>query len=160
MLGLKLRDEFVGNRSSGTIVDFSNRRGTGALDRPAQDFLAITYPSVDLLKTIEAVQPASTRPVVIIGSRGQGKSHLMAALAHMLKDAQAGTSWLAQWASSAHNSAIGDRRTARSRSPGLARSRSASASSASVPAVRSRSTWAGTGCRANLAKTGTTPGTA
>lgn len=108
MLGLKLRGEFVGNRSSGTIIDFSNRRGTGALDRPAQDFLAITYPSVDLLKTIESVQPASTRPVVIIGSRGQGKSHLMAALAHMLQDAQAGTNWLAQWASSAHNSTIGD----------------------------------------------------
>lgn len=79
-----------------------------ALDRPAQDFLAITYPSVDLLKTLQAVQPDATRPVVIIGSRGQGKSHLMAALTHMLRDAQAGTGWLAQWASSAHNSAIGD----------------------------------------------------
>ena len=106
MLGLKLRDEFTNKRSSGTIIDFNNRRGTGALDLKAQDFLAITYPSIDLLKTIEAVQPDTTRPVVIIGSRGQGKSHLMAALAHMLQDTQAGANWLAHWDASGHNSAM------------------------------------------------------
>ncbi|TVQ88963.1 MAG: DUF499 domain-containing protein [Chromatiaceae bacterium] len=108
MLGLKLREEFTGSRAGGTIIDFSNRRGTGALDRSAKDFLAITYPSIDLLKTIEAVQPDSTRPVVIIGSRGQGKSHLMAALAQMLKDVDAGSNWLHQWSSAAENSAVGN----------------------------------------------------
>ncbi len=107
MLGLKLREEFTNKRSSGTMIDFSNRRGTGALDLLAQDFLAITYPSIDLLKTIEAIQPGTTCPVVIIGSIGQGKSHLMAAMAHMLKDTQAGTNWLAQWSATEHNSTIG-----------------------------------------------------
>ncbi len=97
MLDLKLRQEFHGRKLKGTMVDFTNRQGTGALDRTAQDFLNITYPSVDLLKTIEALKPGHSRPVVIIGSRGQGKSHLMAALAHMYNDADAAKHWLKNW---------------------------------------------------------------
>ncbi len=75
MLGLNLRSEFTGKRLSGTTIDFTNRHGTGALDRSAKEFLNITYPSIDLLKTIEAVEPGKSRPAVIIGARGQGKSH-------------------------------------------------------------------------------------
>ena len=51
-----------------------------------QKNLNITYPSTDLLKTIEAVQRGQSRPVVIIGARGLGKSHLMAAISQMLRD--------------------------------------------------------------------------
>jgi hypothetical protein len=98
MLSLKLREEFRGKKLKGTMVDFTNRQGTGALDKSACDFLKITYPSVDLLKLIEALQPGKARPVVIIGSRGQGKSHLMAALAHMYKDPAATDNWLKSWA--------------------------------------------------------------
>ena len=97
MLGLNLRSEFTGKRLSGTTIDFSNRHGTGALDKSASDFLNITYPSIDLLKTIEAVEPGKSRPTVIIGARGQGKSHLMAAISHMLKDSAAGHHWLEEW---------------------------------------------------------------
>jgi hypothetical protein len=97
MLGLNLRSEFTGKRLSGTTIDFTNRQGTGALDKSASDFLNITYPSIDLLKTIEAVEPGKSRPTVIIGARGQGKSHLMAALTHMLKDSAAGHHWLEEW---------------------------------------------------------------
>ncbi|MEQ8694233.1 MAG: DUF499 domain-containing protein [Gammaproteobacteria bacterium] len=103
MLGLKLREEFAGKRLSGTTIDFKNRRGTGALDRSATDFLNITYPSTDLLKTIEAVQPGQSRPVVIIGSRGLGKSHLMAAISQMLRDPEAGETWCHEWATSIQN---------------------------------------------------------
>ena len=97
MLNLKLRDEFRGKKIKGTMVDFTNRQGTGALDKNAEDFLRITYPSVDLLKTIEALQIGKTRPVVIIGARGQGKSHLMAAVAHMFRDPIAASDWLELW---------------------------------------------------------------
>ncbi|WP_432741486.1 DUF499 domain-containing protein [Methylobacter sp. G7] len=97
MLGLNLRSEFTGKRLSGTTIDFSNKQGTGALDRSASAFLDITYPSIDLLKTIEAVEPGKSRPTVIIGARGQGKSHLMAAVSHMLKDSVAGHHWLEEW---------------------------------------------------------------
>lgn len=107
MLGLKLREEFTGRRLSGTMISFTNSRGTGALDRSAKEFLNITYPSVDLLKTVEAIQPGQARPVVIIGARGQGKSHLMAAISHMLKDPQAGESWCKEWAASSKNEVLG-----------------------------------------------------
>ena len=106
MLGLKLREEFAGKRLSGTTIDFKNRRGTGALDRPAKEFLNITYPSTDLLKTIEAVQPGQSRPVVIIGARGLGKSHLMAAISQMLRDPEAGESWCKEWAPTIQNDVL------------------------------------------------------
>lgn len=106
MLGLNLRSEFTGKRLSGTTIDFTNRHGTGALDKSASDFLNITYPSIDLLKTIEAVEPGKSRPTVIIGARGQGKSHLMAALSHMLKDSAAGRNWLDDWSLRLANPAI------------------------------------------------------
>jgi len=106
MLGLKLRAEFAGKRLSGTTIDFTNRRGTGALDRSAKEFLDITYPSIDLLKTVESVQPGQARPVVIIGARGQGKSHLMAALSHMLTDPAAGEAWFKEWATTLNNASV------------------------------------------------------
>lgn len=106
MLDLKLRDEFRGKKLKGTMVDFTNRQGTGALDKSAEEFLNITYPSVDLLKLVEALQPGKARPVVIIGSRGQGKSHLMAALAHMYKDPSATDSWLKSWAGQLHRDGL------------------------------------------------------
>ena len=104
MLGLQLRDEFRGKRLKGTTVDFKNQSGTGALDVTASDFLKITYPSHDLLKTIEATGPGQSRPVVLLGARGQGKSHLMAALYHLCHDPGAGSEWLSQWASHLKNS--------------------------------------------------------
>lgn len=106
MLGLKLREEFRSRKIKGTMVDFTNRQGTGALDKSAEEFLNITYPSVDLLKLIEALQPGKARPVVIIGSRGQGKSHLMAALAHMYKDPSATDNWLKSWAGQLHRDGL------------------------------------------------------
>jgi hypothetical protein len=88
MLDLRLRDEFRGKRLKGTTVDFTNTSKTGALEVPAAEFLKITYPSFDLLKTIEATAPAHSRPVALMGSRGQGKSHLLVALYHLCIDGQ------------------------------------------------------------------------
>ena len=97
MLGLQLRDEFRGKQLKGTTVDFKNQAGTGALDVSAREFLKITYPSFDLLKAIEATGPQQSRAVVLLGSRGQGKSHLMAALYHLAHDPVAGAEWLNEW---------------------------------------------------------------
>lgn len=97
MLDLKLRAEFSGVRLRGTTIDFNNDAKTGALDMEAKDFLAITYPSIDLIKSIKAVAPGSNKAVVLVGNRGQGKSHLMAALCHMLNDPAAGEGWLQSW---------------------------------------------------------------
>ena len=106
MLGLKLREEFSGHRIKGTMIEMHNRNGTGALDKSASEFLKITYPSIDMLKTIEAVQAGRAEPVVIIGARGQGKSHLMAALSHMHQDQNATVNWLNDWAARLNNPAI------------------------------------------------------
>lgn len=55
MLGLNLREEFRGRRLKGTAIELTNSNKTGAADIPAADFLEITYPSIDLLKSIEAI---------------------------------------------------------------------------------------------------------
>jgi hypothetical protein len=102
MLNLVLRDEFKGERLKGTTIDFSADKATSALQRPTAEFLNITYPSVDLLQIFEATQPGKSRPVVLLGGRGQGKSHLMAAMWHGMKDPAEATNWLANWAAKLH----------------------------------------------------------
>lgn len=98
MLGLTLREEFRGKRLKGTAIELSNDSNTGATQIAAKEFLEITYPTHDLLKGIEAVGPNQGRPVVVIGERGLGKSHLMAALYHAVNDAASTSAWLNSWA--------------------------------------------------------------
>jgi hypothetical protein len=98
MLNLILRDEFKGERLKGTTIDFSSDKATSALQKPSAEFLGITYPSVDLIQILEATQPGRSRPVVLLGGRGQGKSHLMAALWHGMKAPADAASWLNDWA--------------------------------------------------------------
>lgn len=86
MLGLALREEFQSRRLRGTAIELSNDTNTGATQVAAQKFLSITYPTHDVLKGIEATGPNHGRPVVIIGERGLGKSHLMAAIYHAVND--------------------------------------------------------------------------
>ena len=99
MLHLSLREEFRGRRLKGAAIELTNSSNTGATQVGAQDFLEITYPSADALVAIKAVGSAHGRPLVLIGERGQGKSHLMGMLHHGLTDAEATKSWLSSWAS-------------------------------------------------------------
>ncbi|QQR36145.1 DUF499 domain-containing protein [Devosia oryziradicis] len=108
MLGLNLRQEFKGRRLKGTAIELSNEANTGATQVPAQDFLEITYPTHDLLKGIEAVGPNQGRPVVVIGERGLGKSHLMAALFHAVHDPVSTASWLKNWSTTLGDPQIGN----------------------------------------------------
>src|SRR6185312_1450114 len=98
VLGLNLRQEFKGKRLKGTAIELSNESNTGATQIAAKEFLEITYPTHDLLKGIEAVGPNQGRPVVVIGERGLGKSHLMAALFHAVNDPTSTRAWLNAWA--------------------------------------------------------------
>jgi hypothetical protein len=97
MLGLTLRKEFQGRRLKGTAIELANEKNTGATQVPAAEFLEITYPSADVLKAVEAVGPGQARPLVLIGERGQGKSHVMGVLYHALTDADATKRWLQAW---------------------------------------------------------------
>jgi len=107
MLGLTLREEFRGKRLKGTAIELSNDSNTGATQIAAKQFLEITYPTHDLLKGIEAVGPNQGRAVVVIGERGLGKSHLMAALYHAVNDAASTGAWLNAWAGTLGDANIG-----------------------------------------------------
>jgi hypothetical protein len=108
MLGLTLREEFRGKRLKGTAIELSNDQQTGATQIAARQFLEITYPTHDLLKAIEAVGPNQGRPVVVIGERGLGKSHLMAALYHGVTDPASTRAWLKEWATKLADPNIGN----------------------------------------------------
>ena len=107
MLQLTLRKEFQGRRLKGTAIELANANNTGATQMAAADFLEITYPSADALAALEAACSGGGRPLVLIGERGQGKSHLMGLLYHGLTDPGAARRWLAAWADR-----LGDRKLA------------------------------------------------
>jgi hypothetical protein len=108
MLGLTLRDEFRDKKLKGTQIELANESRTGATQIAAKQFLDITYPTHDILKGIEAISPQQGRPVVVIGERGLGKSHLMAALYHTAHDPKSTREWLAHWSSLTGNAQIGE----------------------------------------------------
>lgn len=108
MFGLELRKEFKGRRLKGTAIELTNKNKTGATQVPASDFLKITYPTADVLKTIEAVGPNQGRPVTLKGGRGQGKSHLMAMIYHAFTDNAATSQWLSEWGNRLSNEKIAD----------------------------------------------------
>ena len=94
MLELVLREEFRGKRLKDTQIQLRKSDNTGAIQQPAASFLEITYPSGDVLKSLRALSEAQARPVVLMGHRGRGKSHLMAVLHHALCDGAAVQNWL------------------------------------------------------------------
>ena len=98
MLQLTLRDEFRGRRLKGTAIELANANRTGATQMAAADFLEITYPSADALKALEATGSGQGRPLVLIGERGQGKSHLLGLLFHGFRAPDATRRWLEAWA--------------------------------------------------------------
>ena len=106
MLGLNLRKEFKGRRLKGTAIELTNKNNTGATQIPASEFLKITYPTRDVLKTLEAAEPDQGRPITLKGERGQGKSHLMATLYHALSDNFTTKQWLDHWANLLGNEKI------------------------------------------------------
>jgi hypothetical protein len=98
MLDLKLRPEFLGKVLKGTAIELSNSGKTGATQKAPDEFLKITYPTIDLLKAMEAIGRNEGQPIVLKGERGQGKSHLMAVLHHTLTAPDTAEAWLKDWA--------------------------------------------------------------
>jgi len=67
-----------------TAIELSNRQNTGWTQRKdATELLDITYPSGDVRRALDAVSAASAgKPVIMMGQRGSGKSHIMAVVHH------------------------------------------------------------------------------
>ncbi len=100
MLNLKLRDEFLKRNLRGTVIDFRSREHTGATEVAPEEFLKITYPTADVLKAVSCLREDNlTGPVVLMGGRGKGKSHLMAVLHHCIKSPSVAETWLSDWSS-------------------------------------------------------------
>lgn len=97
MLELKLREEFRGRRLKGTAIELANENNTGATQVSAAQFLGITYPTADVVAAMEAIGPGHGQPVALIGERGQGKSHLLAALYHGFTSPDVTSKWLEDW---------------------------------------------------------------
>ena len=99
MLGLMLREEFRGNNMPGTTIALHQRGNSqGAIDKAPEDFLKITYPTSDVIKALRTIQEdRNGGPVVLMGGRGKGKSHLMAVLHHAINNPETIEKWLANW---------------------------------------------------------------
>jgi len=84
MTGLQLRQEFQTRHMRATAIELSNRQNTGWTQRKdATQLLDITYPTGDVRRALEAVSAsAAGKPVVMMGQRGRGKSHIMALVHH------------------------------------------------------------------------------
>src|SRR5206468_3363079 len=73
--------------------------GTGATQVPAQQVLSITYPTGDIQTSLRAFHGSRPpRPLVLQGSRGKGKTHLLAVLHHAIASPQQVENWANDWA--------------------------------------------------------------
>ena len=98
MLGLQLRDEFLGAHMPGTAIALRTSDNKGAAQKSADSILSITYPTADIQTALKAVSVKNSgRPIVLMGGRGRGKSHIMAVMHHALHSPQVVESWLKEW---------------------------------------------------------------
>ncbi|MBC7429623.1 MAG: hypothetical protein H7336_13480 [Bacteriovorax sp.] len=98
MLGLKLRPEFAQATISGTTVSLDSKYPESFVNLPTNKALDVTYPSVDLIQALEACFGSDNRRyLVIMGERGQGKSHIMGVIHHAFKDPKTFMAWLDVW---------------------------------------------------------------
>ena len=98
MQALELRDEFLSKHMRGTAIELRNKQNTGWAQKGPVDLLAITYPTSDVQRSLEAVSAATPgKPIVFLGQRGCGKSHIMALLHHAIESPDAVMQWSAEW---------------------------------------------------------------
>lgn len=98
MLGLKLRDEFLGVHMPGTAISLRTSDEQGAAQRSPEQILSITYPTADVQNALKAIRAQRNgRPVVLIGERGRGKSHIMAVMHHAIESPEVVEDWLKGW---------------------------------------------------------------
>lgn len=98
MLGLQLRDEFLGVHMPGTAIELRTSDNQGAVQKTPDYILSITYPTADVQTALSAISVGrSGRPIVIMGDRGRGKSHIMAIMHHAIQTPSIVESWMKDW---------------------------------------------------------------
>ena len=82
----------------GTDIALHKDNAQGATDISTADFLRITYPTADVIKAIKTVKvDRAGGPVVLMGGKGKGKSHLMAVMHHAIVNPNTVEQWLNDW---------------------------------------------------------------
>ena len=100
MIGLKLRDEFLGAHMPGTAIALRTSDNQGAAQKSADQILSITYPTADVLTALKAISiKKSGCPIILTGDRGRGKSHIMAVMHHAIQSPGIVETWLKEWGS-------------------------------------------------------------
>lgn len=98
MIGLKLRDEFLGTHMPGTAIALRTSDNQGAAQKSPDHILSITYPTADIQIALKALRAnRNGAPVVLIGDRGRGKSHIMAVMHHAIQSPAVVEDWLQDW---------------------------------------------------------------
>ncbi|MBU1696973.1 MAG: hypothetical protein KKD21_08020 [Proteobacteria bacterium] len=98
MLGLKLRDEFLGSHMPGTAISLRTSDNQGAAQKSADQILSITYPTADIQAALKAItENRNGCPIVLMGDRGRGKSHIMAVMHHAINSPDVVGNWLNDW---------------------------------------------------------------
>ncbi len=97
-LPLELREEFRSSHMRGTAIELRNRQNTGWVQREPTTLLRITFPTGDVQRALAAVSKgAQGRPLVFLGQRGRGKSHIMAVLHHAFESPDKVAEWAKEW---------------------------------------------------------------
>jgi len=98
MLNLKLRDEFLGAQMPDTAIELRRSDNKGAAQRDAEYILGITYPTADVQTALRQISTVrGKRPIVLMGDRGRGKSHIMAVLHHAIESPEKVEQWARGW---------------------------------------------------------------
>ena len=109
MLGLNLRDEFLGAHMPGTAIALRTSDNQGAAQKSPDYILSITYPTADVLTALKAISAKNAgRPIVLMGDRGRGKSHIMAVMHHSIQSPQIVATWLKDWGNKVGDDALKD----------------------------------------------------
>lgn len=109
MVPLKLRAEFLKKHMRATAIELSNKQNSGWAQRSdPHELLDITYPTSDVQRALDAVSINSGKPVVFIGQRGRGKSHIMALLHHAFASPQVIEAWAVEWAARVASSRLAE----------------------------------------------------
>jgi hypothetical protein len=98
MLELKLRGEFLGEHMPGTAISLRTPDNQGAAQKSPEQILAITYPTADVQTALKALSTKTRRrPIVLLGDRGRGKSHIMAVMHHAVQSPEIVETWMRDW---------------------------------------------------------------
>jgi hypothetical protein len=99
MIGLKLRDEFLGTHMPGTAIALTTPDNQGAAQKSPDEILSITFPTADVQTALKAISSRrSGCPIILMGDRGRGKSHIMAVMHHAIQSPIIIEKWLKDWA--------------------------------------------------------------